>query len=346
LTLAIGEREDGVAADVGDVRHGALHAEGGLVVGDDTLDGGDGTDTVNYSTSSNDLTINLLTGTATGAGTDSLSGDENVIGGSGDDTITGDSAPNEIYGGDGSDVIHGGQNNDKLDGQAGPDAVYGDTGQDVCVKDESDSAMVCTFSVAFSLEMSRLVSGVVHKSDGSVLANALYMFEPNDPDGTWGWGYTGSDGSYSVALAAGSYHFTLGSNVSRAAENLPEWFVFSGDINVTADRTFSPQLPAPTKVIFTVQDASGNPISGANVYSVNQVSSSLSGQFDLGGGFYPQISDSLAGGYTNADGQYVAYMYPGSLEYYVDYTDSEGTLHRSHPTVTIGNTQQTFATQP
>ncbi|WP_374375510.1 Hint domain-containing protein [Tabrizicola sp.] len=110
----------------------------------DTLFGGNGTDTADYSryltalgsgsstfaTNSTAVNVNLATGIATGLGTDSLSGIENVIGGSGADTITGDTLANRLEGGDGNDLIDGGSGDDTLYGGGANDTLYGGAGID------------------------------------------------------------------------------------------------------------------------------------------------------------------------------------------------------------------------
>ncbi|MCA8975883.1 MAG: hypothetical protein KDC98_14270, partial [Planctomycetes bacterium] len=55
-------------------------------IGDNTIDGGAGTDTLSFA-GGNAVTVDLTTGTATGAGTDSFSDIEAVIGSSNDDTF-------------------------------------------------------------------------------------------------------------------------------------------------------------------------------------------------------------------------------------------------------------------
>ncbi|MCA9788220.1 MAG: hypothetical protein KC462_00530, partial [Cyanobacteria bacterium HKST-UBA05] len=58
--------------------------------GADTLTGGTGTDTLDYSADAAGVTINLSTNSASGgdAAGDTISGFENVIGGTGDDTLS------------------------------------------------------------------------------------------------------------------------------------------------------------------------------------------------------------------------------------------------------------------
>lgn len=76
--------------------------------GNDTLLGGDGIDTVSYATATAKVIVNLAAGTATGgAGSDSLSGFENLTGSIFNDTLFGSSGPNIIRSGGGIDIIQG-----------------------------------------------------------------------------------------------------------------------------------------------------------------------------------------------------------------------------------------------
>jgi Ca2+-binding RTX toxin-like protein len=104
--------------------------EGGL--GNDTLDGGLGNDTLilavlaprlaSYGSATGGVTVNLGAGMSSGAaGTDSLTGIENVLGSNFADSILGDSLVNVLDGGDGSDTLNGGLGNDTLIGGAGTD---------------------------------------------------------------------------------------------------------------------------------------------------------------------------------------------------------------------------------
>jgi serralysin len=83
--------------------------------GNDTLSGGDGYDVVDYSGAAGGVTVNLLTGTASGAaGSDTLSGFEEIRGSTGADTLTGDNQNNVILGGGGADTLNGLGGNDIL----------------------------------------------------------------------------------------------------------------------------------------------------------------------------------------------------------------------------------------
>jgi Ca2+-binding RTX toxin-like protein len=103
--------------------------EGGL--GADTLAGGLGNDTASYAGATSGVTVSLaLQGSAqnTGsAGTDTLSGFENLAGSGFNDSLTGDSNANTVSGGAGDDTLNPGANAggtvDLLDGGAGSDTA-------------------------------------------------------------------------------------------------------------------------------------------------------------------------------------------------------------------------------
>ncbi|MBX3576469.1 MAG: cadherin domain-containing protein [Rhizobiaceae bacterium] len=73
---------------------------------------GGGNDTLDYSGSTDSVAVNLATGTASGF--TSISGVENIKGGSGADSLIGDGNANVIQGGAGSDYINGGGGIDTL----------------------------------------------------------------------------------------------------------------------------------------------------------------------------------------------------------------------------------------
>src|SRR5262249_6786131 len=91
------------------------------------LNGGDGTDTIDYSTFTSNVTVNLALGSATRVGT--LSNVENAKGGSGDDILVGDANTNVLMGNDGRDVLIGGE---------GADYLFGGTGQDLLIAGSTD----------------------------------------------------------------------------------------------------------------------------------------------------------------------------------------------------------------
>jgi len=134
--------------------------------GNDTLDGGDGFDRVNFdrSQSSSGITGDLVTGIFTGAWSgvgftktitnvesilgssfaDALSGslrDDLLSGGDGNDTLLGNAGNDTLIGGRGNDFIGGGAGNDAIDGGAGNNTIFGGLGNDT-VQGGEDSDVI------------------------------------------------------------------------------------------------------------------------------------------------------------------------------------------------------------
>jgi Ca2+-binding RTX toxin-like protein len=101
--------------------------------GNDTIDGGADIDTVNYRRVAGDVSVNLglIAAQQTGAGNDTITGVENVVGsGTGSDTLTGDGNANRLTGLGGNDVLNGGGGSDVLLGGEGGDTLSGGSGDD------------------------------------------------------------------------------------------------------------------------------------------------------------------------------------------------------------------------
>jgi hypothetical protein len=121
--------------------------DGDADAGPDAIDGGAGSDAVSYAGRAAPVTVKLGDAVADGAAGegDTVSGIEDVTGGSGDDVLIGDSGVNDIQGGPGDDVIEGhagigsdgtaeflrgGRGADDVSGGRGPDLIFGDKGID------------------------------------------------------------------------------------------------------------------------------------------------------------------------------------------------------------------------
>jgi Ca2+-binding RTX toxin-like protein len=99
-------------------------------VGNDTLDGGLGTDTASYSASLTAVIASLATNSATGEGSDTFLGVENLLGSSKADTLTGSTTNNKLTGGGGTDAEYGGMGSDTVIGSGGADTLKGEDGND------------------------------------------------------------------------------------------------------------------------------------------------------------------------------------------------------------------------
>ena len=116
-------RLSGVAAEALGEDDFIFHPIVSYVRGDDTLDGGDGDDTLWGSRG--DDTLNG------GDGNDALigfDGDDTLNGGDGNDTLIGRDGDDTLNGGDGNDTLIGEVGDDTLNGGAGDDWLYGGSG--------------------------------------------------------------------------------------------------------------------------------------------------------------------------------------------------------------------------
>ncbi len=137
---ATGEGSDTLAniEDIVGTKHDdTLTGDGGPnvflpLVGNDTIEGSTGTDMVSYEVSPSAVTANLTTGTATGEGTDTLTGIENLNGSPLNDTLIGDVGPNVLHGLAGDDTMSGSDGDDTLIGDEGTDTLDGGNGTDTC----------------------------------------------------------------------------------------------------------------------------------------------------------------------------------------------------------------------
>src|SRR5260221_5354600 len=107
------------------------NAVGGIwTMGTRLIDGGAGTDTIDYDGYVRSaVTIDLGAGTASGGGdlgigSATLISIEDAVGGQYDDRITGSSVANRLYGRGGNDTLVGVGGNDILQGGVGDDSYY------------------------------------------------------------------------------------------------------------------------------------------------------------------------------------------------------------------------------
>jgi Ca2+-binding RTX toxin-like protein len=100
-------------------------------VGTDTLNGGGGTDVVNYF-ATGAIAASLTTGGTVGdAAGDVYISIEHLSGGLGNDTLSGDGGANSIAGNDGADILDGGGGDDTLTGNIGADSLNGSGDNDI-----------------------------------------------------------------------------------------------------------------------------------------------------------------------------------------------------------------------
>lgn len=138
--------------------------------GADLIDGGAGFDTANYSDQAAALVIRLDGSACSGgdAQGDTLSGIEQVIGGSGNDAITGDANANLLRGMNGNDTLDGGQGDDELRGGSGDDTfVFGASfGHDIIIDFTLGSGDLVDLTSAGLLDFADLLGHAGASSSG------------------------------------------------------------------------------------------------------------------------------------------------------------------------------------
>jgi Ca2+-binding RTX toxin-like protein len=108
--------------------YGGAHPTGAVV------NGGEGSDWLNYGLISGPINADLAAGTVVRNGvTDKMTNFENVSGTGLADTIQGTSGANSIYGQGGNDIINGREGGDYLDGGDGHDNIQGGAGNDTII---------------------------------------------------------------------------------------------------------------------------------------------------------------------------------------------------------------------
>ncbi|QKS82372.1 retention module-containing protein [Pseudomonas bijieensis] len=166
-TLNAGDGNDILSAGSG---NNALHGGAGNDLlysgtGNDLLDGGTGNDTASYAHATAGVTVNLgllAAQNTLGAGTDTLTGIENLVGSNFNDTLTGDGASNRINGGLGHDVLNGGGGDDLLIGGLGNNTLTGGSGADTFQWQAGNSGhdVITDFTPGLDkLDLSQLLQG-------------------------------------------------------------------------------------------------------------------------------------------------------------------------------------------
>ncbi|WP_156322314.1 S-layer family protein, partial [Pseudomonas sp. P1.8] len=165
--LNAGDGNDVLTAGSG---NNEMHGEAGNDLlysgtGNDLLDGGTGIDTASYAHATAGVTVNLgLTGAqnTVGAGSDTLSGIENLAGSNFNDTLTGDNNSNIITGGLGNDILRGEGGDDFLIGGLGTNTLTGGSGADTFqwLKGNSGHDLITDFTPGTDkLDLSQLLQG-------------------------------------------------------------------------------------------------------------------------------------------------------------------------------------------
>ncbi|MFM8701017.1 MAG: calcium-binding protein, partial [Hyphomicrobiales bacterium] len=113
-------------------------------VGADSLEGGSGSNRVDYSLSTAGVTLDLAAGMGYGgfATGDTLGNINHATGSAYDDLISAGDENNHLSGGDGNDSLNGGFGNDTLAGDVGDDLVSGGSGNDLLLGGSGQNTLI------------------------------------------------------------------------------------------------------------------------------------------------------------------------------------------------------------
>ncbi len=160
---------------------------GGSVAG--TIDGGAGTNTLDYSAFPGDITVNLTVGTASAVG-QGVTNIQDVYGSLGNDLIVGDTQPNVLVGGTGRNIIIGGAGADQVTGGGGDNIlIAGTTSYDAVPA--ALSALMAEWSRtdrSFEKRIADLMTGNDGALNGPYTLTKKTVFDDDAPDTVTGGG--------------------------------------------------------------------------------------------------------------------------------------------------------------
>ena len=247
---------------------------GGDGAGDDIYNGGDGIDTVKYTSATLGIIADLSKGTASGSeiGTDTLSNIENVIGGQNSDTIIGSSDNNVLDGWTGADTLRGG---------LGDDIYIVDNIGDVVTENLNEGTDTIqssiTYTLGINLENLTLTGTAANNGTGNTLNNVITGNSGNNT-------LDGGAGADTLVGGAGDDTYIIGAG-DTVTENLNEG---TDTVQSSITYTLGANLENLTLTGTTAINGTGN--------TLNNVITGNSGNNILDGG---TGTDTLIGGAGN-----------------------------------------------
>jgi Ca2+-binding RTX toxin-like protein len=201
-----------------------VFADGGSISG--VIDGGGGTNTLDYSAYTADVTVDLEAGTATGTG--GVSNIQNVTGGEGSDTLAGDSAANILIGGAGDDMLTGGAGADTVDGGAGSDTLTEQRDADFTLRDTDLTIGLEGMDILAGIEQADFTAGVsANTLDASAFTGFVTLA-----------GQEGDD-ILIAGLGIGTFDGGTGSDKLVGQDTANTWNIMAENAGTLNDDTFS-----------------------------------------------------------------------------------------------------------
>ncbi len=236
-TAALGNGWLGVDVGSSNNTTGGTSAGARNVISGNGLDGGGGTNVLDYSLyGTPGVTLNLQTGSATAIGGGAAGKVANisiVIGTSGADTLTGGAGNDVLIGGAGADTLTGGAGRDLLIGGSGADQLDGGSGEDILLAgqcgyySESSLSLNLTAINAIMAEWTRTDLGSVSDPTG-YLTRVSDLSTANTPGAL--------NGSYVLTSATVSKDSAAVDTLFGGLDR--DWFLASAE-DVLSDRVLS-----------------------------------------------------------------------------------------------------------
>ncbi|MGO4389642.1 beta strand repeat-containing protein [Microvirga sp. 2YAF29] len=234
------------------------------------LNGGAGSDTVDYSASTAGVTV-VLDGTSQGgyAQGDRYFSIENVVGTSLADTIYGDGGNNVLFGGGGNDILLGRGGSDVLYGGAGDDTYHVDSADVVSEAGGSGYDTVITsenYAIGADIEALRASGSAAISLTGNALNNTI----TGNTAGNWIDGGTGAD---TMIGGAGDDIYVI--------DNAGDVIIDSEGNNIVLLKTAYDLSKLPSSVSAAIPEGVNTPLtgtSGANILRGNAAANILKGQ--------------------------------------------------------------------
>ncbi|MHC4632412.1 MAG: LEPR-XLL domain-containing protein [Planctomycetota bacterium] len=157
-----------------------VFANGSQISG--VIDGGSGTNTLDYSDCTADLAVDLYIGAVTGTG--GVRNIQNVTGGAGNDSLIGDEVANSLIGGPGDDVLTGGQGGDTLDGGDGADTVTETRDADFILTDAALTIGMEDPDTLWGIEQAIITGGASQNTADASEFSGLLTFAGGEDDDT------------------------------------------------------------------------------------------------------------------------------------------------------------------
>ena len=223
-----------------------------------TVNGGSGSDTIDYSSRTSALSLNMYTGVLTSI-SGAVSNIENLTAGSGSDTIIGNSSANTLTGNGGNDIIFGGDGADTISGGTGLNILIGGKGADsITTASGSTGDILVADETSYSDSSTANTSGLGSLRTEWVNTSTSYANRIAHLQGTLAGGLNASFFLKTTTLQYDNSADSLNGN----AASVKNWYIVKNSLD-TITNSFSGETTTDTSIPMTIS-SSANPTAAGN----------------------------------------------------------------------------------